>query len=86
MGFLATPFLAYGKHWQTQRKLLNQFLSEKKIHEYHPIQLQAAHSLLRQLLSNPDDHRAAAGRYVILSSATCQAKDVVMKGLLSMLL
>ena len=57
-------FLRYGPVFHKQRRLFQQTLTRQECLVYRPIQLDQAHTLLKNLLRGPDDFYAHIRRYL----------------------
>lgn len=57
-------FLRYGPDFQKQRRFFQQTLTRQECLMYRSIQLEQAHTLLKNLLRSPDDFYAHIRRYL----------------------
>ncbi|KAH7906012.1 cytochrome P450 [Hygrophoropsis aurantiaca] len=91
LGF-ATSILPYGHEWRRHRRLFHQYFRADVARIYHPMQLQAAHRLLGDLLDSPQhlnahvDHFAAAVIMSVMYDYSPKSRDdpivtAVQKGL-----
>jgi hypothetical protein len=62
MGDLA-PLTKYGDRLNTERRLMNQVLSRPAIEKWHPVVMKEVHSLLKQVLDNPEEYLLHLRRY-----------------------
>ncbi|KAH7905306.1 cytochrome P450 [Hygrophoropsis aurantiaca] len=62
LGF-ATTLLPYGHEWRRHRRLFHQYFRADVSRVYHPMQLQAAHGLLKELLDSPQHLNAHVDQF-----------------------
>lgn len=60
-------FLRYGPDFQKQRRFFQQTLTRQECLMYRSIQLEQAHTLLKNLLRSPDDFYAHIRRYLLMN-------------------
>jgi cytochrome P450 len=59
------PLTKYGDRFKTERRLMNQVLSPTAIEKWQPIVMKEVHSLLKQVLDDPEEYLAHVRRCAV---------------------
>jgi cytochrome P450 len=57
-GHWVFSLLPYGEHWRRSRKLFHAHVHQGIVHRYHPVQLESARRLARDILATKTDKEA----------------------------